>query len=609
MSGGASHRVEGCDIHDTGTGGIVLEGGDRKTLTPAGHEAVNNHIWRFSQHQLAYASGITLGGVGNRAAHNLFHDAPHHGRRHRRQRPRLRIQRGPRCLQRETDDAGAFYKGRNPSCRGNVIRYNFWRDIGSPMGHGTAADLLRRRRRRRHRVRQRLLPLRRSGQRQLRDRLLHGGHDNSRREQHLHRLQARTGLRPVGRPALEGNHRRRTRLLLAEAAAQDVDITRPPYTTRYPALVGFMDPQPGPPRVNRATSNVLVRCDQASSGNWQVAPEENWTTDHDPGFVGETTGNYLFTANAEVFTRLPGFQPIPFDKIGVSKPAAQLGRSTKTTELNRETHPHTPRGPAAGSAGRAPRCGHHRDCDGRRHDHRGALRLGARHWRALVRAGRRSRNRRWRVVAAQTRPRGRDCPVASSRRLEGEAVSICFTLKPPPGSQRLDLSVGDPEANQRYAVMLTTMAGYFASCGGFFDGTTVGTPGEALCSGLPNLVRLAVGPEAGMAVLEVNGREVLRQTALTSRYSAKAIDELGLQVFSDVVWEVSDLVVRTGSLEATPEERAGRPGRISSAICAGAGATGATAAPQPGEPELYRGNAEAMPGHAWPRRHRPALST
>ena len=98
---------------------------------------------------------------------------------------------------------------------------------------------------------------------------------------------------------------------------QDVDISQPPYTTRYPALVGFLDPQPGQPRVNRAKNNVLVRCGQVSSGNWQVAPEENWTTDHDPGFVGETTGNYLFTAGAEVFTRLPGFQPVPFDKIGV----------------------------------------------------------------------------------------------------------------------------------------------------------------------------------------------------------------------------------------------------------------------------------------------------
>jgi hypothetical protein len=38
-----------------------------------------------------------------------------------------------------SDDAGALYKGRNPSARGNIVRYNLWRDIGSPMGHGTAA--------------------------------------------------------------------------------------------------------------------------------------------------------------------------------------------------------------------------------------------------------------------------------------------------------------------------------------------------------------------------------------------------------------------------------------------------------------------------------------
>jgi len=77
VSAGTAHRVVDCDVHDTGTGGLLLEGGDRKTLTAAGHEAVNNHIWRFSQHQLTYASGITLSGVGNRAAHNLLHDAPH----------------------------------------------------------------------------------------------------------------------------------------------------------------------------------------------------------------------------------------------------------------------------------------------------------------------------------------------------------------------------------------------------------------------------------------------------------------------------------------------------------------------------------------------------
>ena len=62
--GGTAHSVERCQIHDTGTGGLVLAGGDRRTLTPAGHAAVNNRIWRFSQHQVCYDSRITLRGVG-----------------------------------------------------------------------------------------------------------------------------------------------------------------------------------------------------------------------------------------------------------------------------------------------------------------------------------------------------------------------------------------------------------------------------------------------------------------------------------------------------------------------------------------------------------------
>ncbi|MCX6926702.1 MAG: right-handed parallel beta-helix repeat-containing protein, partial [Verrucomicrobia bacterium] len=77
VDGGFAHRVCDCDIYDTGTGGLALTGGDRKTLSPGRHEALNNHIWRFSQHQFTSAYGLSFGGVGCRAAHNLIHDAPH----------------------------------------------------------------------------------------------------------------------------------------------------------------------------------------------------------------------------------------------------------------------------------------------------------------------------------------------------------------------------------------------------------------------------------------------------------------------------------------------------------------------------------------------------
>ena len=89
-----------CDIHHTGQGGLVLGGGDRKTLTPAGHEAINNHIWRFSRAPTHFGLWALLRGRGQpgRAQPHPRCAAP--GRLRGRQRPRLRIQRGPPRLHR-----------------------------------------------------------------------------------------------------------------------------------------------------------------------------------------------------------------------------------------------------------------------------------------------------------------------------------------------------------------------------------------------------------------------------------------------------------------------------------------------------------------------------
>ena len=46
---GTRHGVVGCDIYNTGAGGIILGGGDRKTLTPAGNYVLNCHIHHFAR--------------------------------------------------------------------------------------------------------------------------------------------------------------------------------------------------------------------------------------------------------------------------------------------------------------------------------------------------------------------------------------------------------------------------------------------------------------------------------------------------------------------------------------------------------------------------------
>src|SRR6185369_4601553 len=68
-------------------------------------------------------------GVGQHVAHNLIHDAPHsgviiHGNDH------LIEYNDMHHLCLETNDCGAFYIGRDWSERGNVVRYNYFHDLG-----------------------------------------------------------------------------------------------------------------------------------------------------------------------------------------------------------------------------------------------------------------------------------------------------------------------------------------------------------------------------------------------------------------------------------------------------------------------------------------------
>jgi hypothetical protein len=318
VHGGTRHRVTDCDIHHTGQGGLVLGGGDRKTLTAAGHEAVNNHIWRFSEHQLTSAYGLSFEGVGNRAAHNLIHDAPHQavfvgGNDHVFEFNEVHHV----CT--ETDDCGALYKGRNPSCRGNQIRFNYWHDIGSPMGHGNAAvyfddgdggDIV---------FGNVFVRCGEPGRGSFGTVFSHGGHDNRAENNIFVDCKRALGSAPWDdarwRDALKGGQD----CFFVEKLQREVDITRPPYTTRYPELVGYLDPPAGVPRVNHARLNLLVRCGEISGGNWRLASEANWSTKDDPGFVDGAKGDYRLRPDATVVRHLPGFKPVPFDQMGLRR--------------------------------------------------------------------------------------------------------------------------------------------------------------------------------------------------------------------------------------------------------------------------------------------------
>jgi parallel beta-helix repeat protein len=129
VNGGYNNSVYGCDIYQIGSKGIVLRGGDRKTLKPANHVAENNYIHHTGVY-FARGFGVAVYGVGQRVAHNLIHDGPGmaiwiDGNDHLFEYNHIRH------MNLEISDTGAFYvMGRDwITSRGSVIRYNFIHDI------------------------------------------------------------------------------------------------------------------------------------------------------------------------------------------------------------------------------------------------------------------------------------------------------------------------------------------------------------------------------------------------------------------------------------------------------------------------------------------------
>lgn len=309
VDGGEKHQIVGCDLFDLGTAGISLGGGDRKTLTPCGHEANNNHIYQVSRRRRTHAFPVHISGVGVRIAHNLIHDTPHQA---------IGLGGNDHIIELneiynsglESDDCGAFYMGRNPSERGNEIRFNYWHDTGSAMSHGSCAVYF---------------DDGTGGQKVFGNVFyraaggsfgavfIHGGHDNVVENNVFVECKRAMGHVPwddKGWNEWLGGDLWRTRLL------EEVDITKPPYIERYPQLQGFMDQTPKM-RVNRATRNLIYRCEDEASGNWSLS--NNWIAQEDPGFVDAATQNFQLRDGAPVFEHIKGFEKIPFDTIGLYK--------------------------------------------------------------------------------------------------------------------------------------------------------------------------------------------------------------------------------------------------------------------------------------------------
>ncbi|MCH2373780.1 MAG: right-handed parallel beta-helix repeat-containing protein, partial [Planctomycetes bacterium] len=322
LHGGKKSGVVSSDLYDLGRGGVVLMGGDRKTLDPGGLFVENSHIHHYSQIERAYLPAVHLrDGIGNRAAHNLIHDAPHCGILYSGNDHRIEFNE-LHHLVLDTSDAGVLYSGFDWTSRGNIVRHNFFHDIPHlPDGYTRVVYL--------DDAHSSTATIGNVFYRTHQSVWIGGGRDNRVENNVFIDCDEPVNIdnRGLRWTFLNPNGDLRTTRMYKKLV--EISHDAPPWSERYPKLARILNENPRAPVGNTLKRNLYVRSNWRDPEAWcrEHSPRhvttkymdivDNFATEKDPGFVDAKGLNFALRSNAVVYEKIPGFQPIPFERIGL----------------------------------------------------------------------------------------------------------------------------------------------------------------------------------------------------------------------------------------------------------------------------------------------------
>jgi len=301
---GTHHGIIGCDIYQTGAGGISLAGGDRRTLTPGHLYAHNNHVHHYARIQRVYRPGITLSGVGNRASHNLIHNAPHMGMGFGGNDHVIEFNE-IHSVCYESNDAGAIYTGRDWTQRGTTIRHNYMHHINGFEGRGCVGVYL-------DDMFSGTMIYGNVFYKVTRAAFIGGGRDCTIENNIFVECPRSIHIdsRAMGWAKGSVPTTMKTRL---DAMPYKGDLWR----SRYPRLVNTWEDEPAAPKGNLVARNVSVgeRWNDIDGIAKRYVTLEDNLFDEDPHFADRENLNFQLRDDSPAYKM--GFKRIPIDKIGV----------------------------------------------------------------------------------------------------------------------------------------------------------------------------------------------------------------------------------------------------------------------------------------------------
>ncbi|MGW8482973.1 Ig-like domain-containing protein [Microbacterium sp. NPDC055903] len=319
--GGVDHAVLSSEISHVGGVGVVLQGGDKTTLTAGNNRVENSEIHDFAYYHKAYNPGVMFDGVGNVARDNEIYDAPH---------PGIIVHGNDHLFERNEvydvctlfHDLGAIYmnSGMTPQQRGHVFRQNYFHDIGNGMAgvEGIYADNF-------------------TWDLTIEKNVFVNMGNSAIKSGSADYIEARNNVFvdahvPYDNYELwmgdqEGNVVDRSYMPEWEKVFEENnDFVGTPYLEKYPELGHFFEDNHYFPDHSTFAQNVVWNPNVArqSQVNAQGARDvkellnydANWVTDADPGFVDAANGDYSLREDAAVFDEIPGFEDIGFAEIG-----------------------------------------------------------------------------------------------------------------------------------------------------------------------------------------------------------------------------------------------------------------------------------------------------
>ena len=302
---GKNCTIQNCKIYNTGQGGVIIDGGLRADLSPGNNQIVNCELYRNSNLRQSYSPAVSIYGVGNAVRNSRIHHQPHNaitifGNDHV-----VELNEIDHILQEEFEDMGAVYMGRNPSEMGNRIVGNYFHHInadeqrritGVYLDDGAGGTFIASN------------VFYKVGSPMFGAVLMHFGHRNTIENNVFIDCPAPAKF-ALNTKRWEA---RRDSLLWKKRLSEDIDITLPPYSERYPSLQGYLDVQS---RTNTAIRNLVMNCE---NGFETFSGKVGLDKDGDFALVGNRTKTVESTSLTDLLEQMDGFG-IPLTGVGLRR--------------------------------------------------------------------------------------------------------------------------------------------------------------------------------------------------------------------------------------------------------------------------------------------------